>query len=130
MTPMNTNDTPERLSPAADECLALIEDVGHGAMSDNVTVARGIVLAALSQNAAYSAEASSPAGVSCAAASGYVAWLLWCHDPHSTLNVDTLMRAYAGEGDARAECERLNEAEMDSYSYGVTSISVSPHTKS
>lgn len=36
---------------AADECLALIEDVGHGAMSDNVTVARGIVLAALSQNA-------------------------------------------------------------------------------
>ena len=35
----------------ADECLALIEDVGHGAMSDNVTVARGIVLAALSQNA-------------------------------------------------------------------------------
>ena len=95
MTPMNTNDTPERLSPAAssvtnvgntpitaafartadwqsamdfcrkleirlnvqrealeaaDECLALIEDVGHGAISDNVTVARGIVLAALSQN--------------------------------------------------------------------------------
>lgn len=36
---------------AADECLALIEDVGHGSMSDNVTVARGIVLAALSQNA-------------------------------------------------------------------------------
>jgi hypothetical protein len=36
---------------AADECLALIEDVGHGAMMDNVTVARGIVLAALSQNA-------------------------------------------------------------------------------
>jgi hypothetical protein len=35
---------------AADECLSLIEDVGHGAMSDNVTVARGIVLAALSQN--------------------------------------------------------------------------------
>lgn len=35
---------------AADECLALIEDVGHGAMSDNVTVARGIVLAALSRN--------------------------------------------------------------------------------
>ena len=35
---------------AADECLALIEDVGHGAMSDNVTVARSIVLAALSQN--------------------------------------------------------------------------------
>ena len=35
---------------AADECLALIEDVGHGAMADNVTVARGIVLAALSQN--------------------------------------------------------------------------------
>ena len=95
MTPMKTNDTPERLSPAAgsvtnvantpiteafartadwqsamdfcrkleirlnvqkealeaaDECLALIEDVGHGAMADNVTVARGIVLAALSQN--------------------------------------------------------------------------------
>ncbi len=35
---------------AADECLSLIEDAGHGAMSDNVTVARGIVLAALSQN--------------------------------------------------------------------------------
>lgn len=35
---------------AADECLALIEDVGHGAMSDNVTVARSIVLAALAQN--------------------------------------------------------------------------------
>jgi hypothetical protein len=35
---------------AADECLALIEDVGHGSMADNVTVARGIVLAALSQN--------------------------------------------------------------------------------
>jgi len=35
---------------AADECLALIEDGGSGAMSDNVTVARGIVLAALSQN--------------------------------------------------------------------------------
>jgi hypothetical protein len=35
---------------AADECLSFIEDVGHGAMSDNVTVARGIVLAALSQN--------------------------------------------------------------------------------
>jgi hypothetical protein len=34
---------------AADECLSFIEDVGHGAMSDNVTVARGIVLAALSQ---------------------------------------------------------------------------------
>jgi len=64
----------------------------------------------------------------CAAAAGYVAWLLWCHDTHSTLNMDTLMRAYADEGDARAECERLNEAEMDSYSYGVTSISVSPHT--
>lgn len=90
MTPMNTNATVERLSPAAssvtnvantpiteafartamdfcrkleirlnmqkaalvaaDECLALIEDVGHGAMSDNVTVARSIVLAALAQN--------------------------------------------------------------------------------
>ena len=35
---------------AADECLALIEDVGHGAMADNVTVGRGIVLAALAQN--------------------------------------------------------------------------------
>ena len=35
---------------AADECLALIEDVGHGTMSDNVTIARGIVLAALSRN--------------------------------------------------------------------------------
>lgn len=33
---------------AADECLALIEDVGHGAMSENVTVARKIVLSALS----------------------------------------------------------------------------------
>ena len=33
---------------AADECLALIEDVGHGAMSDNVTAARRIVLQALS----------------------------------------------------------------------------------
>lgn len=31
----------------ADECLALIEDVGHGAMSDNVTSARGIVLTAI-----------------------------------------------------------------------------------
>ena len=27
----------------ADECLSLIEDVGHGAMSDNVTSARGII---------------------------------------------------------------------------------------
>lgn len=35
---------------AADECLSLIEDVGHGAMSDNVTVTRGIVLSALSQS--------------------------------------------------------------------------------
>jgi len=35
---------------AADECLALIEDAGHGSMADNVTVARCIVLAALSQN--------------------------------------------------------------------------------
>jgi hypothetical protein len=33
---------------AADECLALIEDVGHGAMMDNVTVARRIVLSAIS----------------------------------------------------------------------------------
>ena len=41
---------------AADECLALIEDVGHGAMSDNVTVARGIVLAALSQNVQVSGQ--------------------------------------------------------------------------
>ena len=32
---------------AADECLALIEDVCHGAMMDNVTVARGIVTKAL-----------------------------------------------------------------------------------
>jgi hypothetical protein len=32
---------------AADECLALIEDVGHGAHMDNVTVARGIVTNAL-----------------------------------------------------------------------------------
>ena len=32
---------------AADECLALIEDVGHGALMDNVTVARGIVTKAL-----------------------------------------------------------------------------------
>jgi hypothetical protein len=43
---------------AADECLSFIEDVGHGAMSDNVTVARGIVLAALSQNASDQATAS------------------------------------------------------------------------
>lgn len=35
----------------ADECLALIEDVGHGAMSDNVTVARKIV-----QESIYSAS--------------------------------------------------------------------------
>lgn len=34
---------------AADECLALIEDVGHGAMVENVTTARSIVLAALAQ---------------------------------------------------------------------------------
>lgn len=27
----------------ADECLALIEDAGHGAMSDNVTSARGVI---------------------------------------------------------------------------------------
>lgn len=33
---------------AADECLALIEDVGHGVMAENVTVARKIVLNALS----------------------------------------------------------------------------------
>lgn len=33
---------------AADECLALIEDVGHGAHMDNVTVARRIVLSAIS----------------------------------------------------------------------------------
>lgn len=32
---------------AADECLALIEDVGHGAITDNVSVARGMVLRAL-----------------------------------------------------------------------------------
>ena len=32
---------------AADECLALIEDVGHGAMMGNVSVTRGIVLRAL-----------------------------------------------------------------------------------
>lgn len=32
---------------AADKCLALIEDVAHGAMTDNVSVARGIVLRAL-----------------------------------------------------------------------------------
>lgn len=31
----------------ADECLALIEDVGHGAMSENVTVARKIVQQAI-----------------------------------------------------------------------------------
>lgn len=31
----------------ADECLALIEDVGHGAQMDNVTVARKIVADAL-----------------------------------------------------------------------------------
>lgn len=33
---------------AADECLSLIEDVGHGLMMDNVTVARRIVLSAIS----------------------------------------------------------------------------------
>jgi hypothetical protein len=33
---------------AADECLALIEDVGHGSMMDNVTVARRIVQSAIS----------------------------------------------------------------------------------
>jgi hypothetical protein len=33
---------------AADECLAMIEDTGHGAMMDNVTVARRIVLDAIS----------------------------------------------------------------------------------
>jgi hypothetical protein len=33
---------------AADECLALIEDVGHGACMDNVTVARGIITKAMS----------------------------------------------------------------------------------
>ena len=33
---------------AADECLALIEDVGHGAHMDNVTVARGIITKAMS----------------------------------------------------------------------------------
>lgn len=32
---------------AADECLSLIEDVSHGAMSHNVTVARRIVLNAI-----------------------------------------------------------------------------------
>jgi len=32
---------------AADECLALIEDVGHGAIMDNVTVARKLVNDAL-----------------------------------------------------------------------------------
>jgi hypothetical protein len=44
---------------AAEECLSLIEDVGHGAMSDNVTVARGIVLAALSQNSDYPHQLST-----------------------------------------------------------------------
>jgi len=34
---------------AADECLALIEDVGHGAHMDNVTVARKIVLDAIAK---------------------------------------------------------------------------------
>lgn len=33
----------------ADECLSLIEDVGHGAMSDNVTAARGVILKAIEQ---------------------------------------------------------------------------------
>ena len=33
---------------AADERLALIEDVGHGAHVDNVTVARGIIAKAMS----------------------------------------------------------------------------------
>ena len=31
----------------ADECLALIEDVGHGAMAENVTASRGAILRAL-----------------------------------------------------------------------------------
>ena len=34
----------------ADESLALIEDVGHGAMSDNVTCARGVIDDVLSNN--------------------------------------------------------------------------------
>lgn len=45
---------------AADECLALIEDVGHGAMMDNVTVARRIVLSAIS-----SANESSDGAAGC-----------------------------------------------------------------
>ena len=32
---------------AADECLALIDDVGHGAHMDNVTIARKSVTSAL-----------------------------------------------------------------------------------
>ena len=38
-----------RALEAADECLALIEDVGHGAHMDNVTVARKIVLDAIAK---------------------------------------------------------------------------------
>jgi hypothetical protein len=33
---------------ASDECLALIEDVGHGAHMNNVSVARGVVQQAIS----------------------------------------------------------------------------------
>lgn len=45
---------------AADECLALIEDVGHGAHMDNVTVARGIVARAILDSPNDKAMASPP----------------------------------------------------------------------
>ena len=45
---------------AADECLALIEDVGHGAHMDNVTVARGLITKAMSFDPA-NASVDAPA---------------------------------------------------------------------
>jgi hypothetical protein len=41
---------------ASDECLALIEDVGHGAHMDNVTVTRKIVTDALAVLNKYNIE--------------------------------------------------------------------------
>ena len=48
--PLNKLDALKGALESADECLSLIEDVGHGAMSENVTVARKIVLDAISLN--------------------------------------------------------------------------------
>jgi len=45
---------------AADECLALIEDVGQGAIMDNVTVARKLVNDALKLSLTANAEVSHP----------------------------------------------------------------------